>query len=197
MRLDGTADAAACADAVEAMLAGGLVIVPTDTVYGVAAHPGRPGAVKGLFAAKGRDAGKPIPFLAADIASVKRAGAVFEGAAAALAAAFWPGPLTLVLPVAGSDPEGFRIPAFDPALMLLRAAGGLLRVTSANLSGEPAALTAAAAAHALGASVAAVLDAGPSPGGAASTVVAFRAGRPVVLREGALAAAAIMEACNA
>ena len=166
---------------------GSLVIVPTDTVYGVAAHPDMPGAVERLCAAKGRDRAKPIPLLAAARREVERYGAIFGPAEKALAERFWPGPLTLVLRVPGGGTEGFRVPQHATMLALLEACGGLLRVSSANRSGEPPALTADAARRALGADAAFVVDAGPVPGGVASTVVRLTAQRGVeVLREGAI-----------
>lgn len=181
--------------AVEALKSGGLVIMPTDTVYGVAADAAVPGAEALIYAAKKREAGKPIPLLAASVEAIRNHGAVLGDIEAKLAARFWPGPLTMVLKTAGHGKrgdEGFRIPDHAQALDLLRAAGGVLRVTSANESGRPPALTAGAARGALGEHVAVVLDAGPAPGGTASTVVRVEerkaAGEPeiVVLREGAV-----------
>ena len=136
--------------AAEALRRGALVILPTDTVYGVAVDPAAAGALERIYAAKGRDPGKPVPFLAADAAEVARAGAVMGWRARRLARRYWPGPLTLVLPM-GDGFEGFRVPDHPVTLAVLRAAGGLLRVTSANLSGQPAASDAAAAAAALAA----------------------------------------------
>ena len=87
--------------AAEWLRKGSLVIVPTDTVYGLAAQPDLPGAVERLCQAKGRDRAKPIPLLAATMSDVERCGAVFGPASRALAERFWPGPLTLVLRVRG------------------------------------------------------------------------------------------------
>jgi L-threonylcarbamoyladenylate synthase len=167
-------------------------------VYGVAAHPAARDAVSRLFVVKGRDGGKPIPYLAAGIAEVEGAGVILCECERRLAERFWPGALTLVLRPA--DPgekwtEGFRVPAHEGLMRLLRMCGGLLRVTSANLSGDPPALTAAAAMAALGAGVGWALDGGRSPGGVASTVVRVDNGRPVVLRPGALSVEQITEAC--
>lgn len=167
---------------------GGLVIIPTETVYGVAAHPGAAEAARRLAAVKGRDSGKPIAFLAAGIDDVKRCGVAWDSVSARLADRFWPGPLTMVLDLEGRDgeTEGFRVPDFDVTRQLLRRCGGLLRVTSANLSGEPAALTAGEAVRALGGAVELVIDAGRVPGGTASTVVRVAAGEITILREGAM-----------
>lgn len=164
---------------------GGLVIMPTDTVYGVAADPANADAVRHLYVAKGRDDGKPVALLAADLAAVEKYGAVLSPTERALAQAFWPGALTLVLKTA-TGPEGFRVPDCAVACELLRAAGGVLRVTSANRSGEPPALTAAAATSALQGFVDATIDGGPSTGGVASTVVEVDGSKIRVLREGAL-----------
>ena len=88
---------------------GGVAVIPTDTVYGLAAHPAHPDAVERLYSIKGRDARKPIALLAADADAVAAFGATLPPAAATLAAERWPGALTLVLPC-GDDFEGFRVP---------------------------------------------------------------------------------------
>jgi len=181
--------------AVEALGKGSLVIMPTDTVYGVAADPAVPGAVERIFAAKGRDRDKPIPLLAAGIEDVRKYGAVLGRAERELASRYWPGPLTMVLKV-GDREEGFRVPDHGVALALLREAGGVLRVTSANISGAPPALTAEAAATALGDRVEEVLDAGHVPGGKPSTVVRATGERIEILREGAIPSRDILEAAS-
>jgi L-threonylcarbamoyladenylate synthase len=177
--------------AVRALQEGKLVIIPTETVYGVAAAPGVAGALDLIYAAKERDRGKPIPWLAASLEAVEKAGGVLPPWARRLARRYWPGPLTLVATCHGSQ-EGFRVPDHPVALAVLTQAGGVLRVTSANLSGEPAARTAASAAAALGSHVALVLDAGPSPLGVESTVVEATGAAPVILRQGALSREAVM-----
>lgn len=184
--------------ALEALRAGGLVVLPTDTVYGVGCLPGAPGGIAALFAAKGRPRAKAIPVLGArraDLAAV----AVFDARADALAARFWPGPLTLVLPRApGFDHDlggedlatvALRVPAHPLARALLSASGPLA-VTSANRSGEPPAATVEQARAALGGAVAVYLDGGPSTG-EPSTVARLTAGGVEVLRAGALDAAAL------
>lgn len=194
------ADSARLAEAVrraaDVLAAGGLVVLPTDTVYGVAADGRLPGAEERLARAKGRPEDKPIPLLAAGLAEVENYGAALTPAERRLAEAFWPGPLTLVLrvPRAGAAArEGFRVPDCATALALLRAVGGVLRVTSANRSGEPPALTAAQAADALGASVELFLDGGPAPGGVPSSVVQIEEGGLNVLRAGAIPEAALRQ----
>ena len=178
--------AAAAARAADALAAGALVVLPTETVYGLAADARRPDALARIYGAKRRDAGKPVAFLASDRDAVEAAGAILSPAARALAARFWPGALTLVLP-RGDGFEGFRVPDHDLARDIVRRCGGVLRVTSANLSGEPAALTAGEALRTLEASVELVLDAGPVTGGEASTVVRVTVERVEVLRQGPVA----------
>jgi len=177
---------AAAARAADALAAGALVVLPTETVYGLAADARRPDALARIYGAKRRDAGKPVAFLAADSDAVEAAGAILSPAARDLAARYWPGALTLVLPC-GEGFEGFRVPDHELARDIVRRCGGLLRVTSANLSGEPAALTAADALRTLGEAVELVLDAGPVTGGEASTVVRVTAERVEVLRQGPIA----------
>jgi L-threonylcarbamoyladenylate synthase len=188
-------DPAGIAEAVAVLNRGGLVIIPTDTVYGLAAHPNVPGAEERMYRAKCRDPRKPIPLLAAGRGDVEAYGAALGPAERRLADAFWPGALTLILAARGRE-EGFRVPDDALARLILRAAGGLLRATSANLSGDPPALTAQEAAAALGPAVDFVVDAGPVRGGMASTVVKVERGQPRVLRAGALAPAEIERACR-
>jgi L-threonylcarbamoyladenylate synthase len=177
--------AATIAEALAAFKRGELVIVPTETVYGLAADDRNPAALEKLFEAKGRPKDKPIALLAAAIAELERHGAQLPPAARRLAEKFWPGPLTLVL----DSPAGwlgFRIPDHPVILALLRAWGGVLAVTSANRSGEPPATTAAAALAALEPFVALALDAGPAAGGIPSSVVKVDGERVEILREGAI-----------
>ena len=171
--------------AVEVLEAGGLVVLPTDTVYGVAAHPAVTGAQERLFSVKGRDRSKPVPLLADGVEGVVRYGARLGPKERRLAERFWPGPLTLVLEV-GFGREGFRVPDHPFAMALLKAVGGVLRVTSANLSGDPPALTATEAVRALGGVVELVLDGGPVRLGQPSTVAKIENGDLCIIREGAL-----------
>lgn len=171
--------------AAAALKAGFLVVIPTDTVYGIAADPSLDGARDRIYEAKKRDRGKPIPILVTGIGQAGRMGAQLDGRARKLAERFWPGPLTMVLRTA-SGFEGFRAPAHPAALALIEACGGALLATSANISGEPAARTAAEAALKLGSSVGFVLDTGPAPAGTESTVMKIDGNEIVYLREGAL-----------
>lgn len=164
--------------------AGGVAVIPTDTVYGIAAHPAHPEAVRRLQTIKGRPSGKPIALLVADMAAVRTFGAVFPPGAERLAERYWPGALTLVLPC-GDGYEGFRVPDFPLTRRLLALCGGALRVTSANVSGGQPALSAAQSLRDVGLEADLVVDGGIAPGGTASTVVKFDPlGRYTVLREG-------------
>lgn len=178
-------------EAARALNNGSLIILPTETVYGVAAHPGVEGASERIYAAKERDRGKPIPLMASGLENVQRQGADLRPWAYRLAKRYWPGPLTLVLKCGGRT-EGFRVPDHAVALAVVKAAGGILRVTSANISGEPAARSVSAAMEALGGRVALALDAGPSRLGVESTVVDATGDSPVILRQGALTREAVM-----
>ena len=183
--------------AAELLKQGELVVVPTETVYGVAARADAPDAMARLYAAKGRDAAKRIALFAADLAAARAAGAQADEIAARLAAAFWPGPLTLVLSAAAGEWIGFRCPDHPVALAWLRALDGIVpAVTSANRSGAPAAKTAAEAWDALAPHVSLALDAGPVAVGAASTVVKVAAGAVEILRPGPIDRAALERAAR-
>lgn len=191
------ADPAAIRRAADLLRAGELVIVPTETVYGVAARADSPAALAKLCAAKGRDEAKRIAFFAANLAAARAAGAQADEIAERLAAAFWPGPLTLVLPAAAGEWIGFRCPDHSVALAWLRALDGIVpAVTSANRSGAPAAKTAAEAWDALAPHVALALDAGPVAVGAASTVVKVAGGAVDILRPGPIDRAALERAAR-
>ncbi len=157
---------------------GGLVIYPTDTVYGLGCDPFNIDAVKLIFKTKG-DRKKPLPILASDIESIEKI-AFLSRRARKLASKFWPGPLTLVLPKKSILPDvvtcnlgsvGVRIPMHDIANQLIRMSGGLLVGTSANKTGEIPARTAYEATALLGKEVKLILDAGPAPLGTSSTIV--------------------------
>ena len=191
-------DPEALSRAAEALRRGQLVVLPTDTVYGVAAWPWSEAALARLYAAKGRPQEKAIPVLVGEKAHLARVASGLPPCARCLAARFWPGALTLVVPKHPDLPErlspaptvGVRMPDHPDALALLRLTGPLA-VTSANLSGRPPARTAAEAAAQLGNAVALILDAGPAPGGQPSTVVDCTTTPPRVLRPGPVAAAEV------
>jgi len=189
------ADAAAC------LRAGGLVAVPTETVYGLAADATSDAAVAAIYAAKERPAINP---LIAHVLSLEaaREHALFGPEAERLARAFWPGPLTLVLPVAatcrvsllaraGLDTLALRAPADETARALIEAAGVPLAAPSANRSGRVSPTTAAHVVADLDGRVDWILDGGPCRYGLESTIVEFRAGRAALLRPGAITREAI------
>ena len=183
------------AAAVETLRAGGIVALPTDTVYGIAVALGIPGGIERLFRAKDRPPDRGIMLLLDDAAQAAAIG-VMGPAAAALAAAFWPGGLTVVVPqrpdvplpavlTGGAATIGLRVPD-HAAPRALAAAAGPLPTTSANVSGLPEARDATEILAQLGEAVDLILDGGPAHGGLASTVVDCSGARPVILREGAI-----------
>ena len=182
--------------AAEFVRAGELVIVPTETVYGVAARADSPEAMARLYAAKGRDEAKRVAFFAENIEAVRAAGIHVSEVAERLAAAFWPGPLTMVLQNAAGGWDGFRVPDHAVALAWVRELGLLPAVTSANCSGESAACTAQEAWAALQPHVALALDAGPAEGGLASTVVKITGNVVEILRAGPIGREALERAAG-
>lgn len=172
--------------AAEILTNGGVIVLPTDTVYGLAAHPDFPETIHRIYDIKGRAENKPIAFLASDCDTPVQYGAEFSPAAQKFAAAFWPGALTIVADCRGTS-EGFRVPDMQITREIIAACGGLLRVTSANLSGQPAATSAD---HESVINIASmcdlVIDNGPCPCGTASTVIRDFAGKWAVLREGSI-----------
>ena len=173
----------------EVLNRGGVAVIPTDTVYGLAARPDFPAAVERLYTIKGREAKKPIALLASDIEAIARFGFPISGKARELAERHWPGALTLVIasPDEPGRSEGFRIPDHDRTRALISACGGVLRVTSANLSGRRPATDAPQALADVGLSADCVVDDGISPGGVPSTVVRVNPdGSLEILREGAI-----------
>jgi L-threonylcarbamoyladenylate synthase len=197
---------AARAEAAGLLRAGGIVAVPTDTVYGIAADIALSDAIERLFAAKRRAPEKAVAVLLADVDQAEAIG-VLEPAARVLGERFWPGGLTLVLPVrpgvqlprvlaAGAPTIGVRVPDHAAPRALARILGPL-PTTSANVSGQPDARDAQEIAALLGSAIALVIDGGPIHGGPASTVVDCTLDLPVVLREGAIPAADIADALKA
>jgi L-threonylcarbamoyladenylate synthase len=183
----------AIAAAVEVLRAGGVVGFPTDTLYGLAVDPRRRDAVERLFALKGRDATAAVPLVASSLEQAVLA-ADFTEAERRAAAAFWPGPLSIVAranasivreALGGQTTVAIRVPAHEIARALARAFGFPITATSANRSGEPGADSADAVAIAL-ADVDALVDGGRAPGGAPSTIISFDDRRPVLVREGAV-----------
>lgn len=189
-------------DALEALRSGEVVVMPTDTVYGLACLPSFPSAVSRVFDLKGRPDGKALPVLGAN-AEVLADVAAFDDRSVELARRFWPGPLTMVLPRAEgftfylgdeeSDSVAVRVPQNEIALELLSEAGPLA-VTSANLSGHPPATTLEEAEAVFGSEVSAYVDGGESRG-VPSTIVSLM-GDLLVLREGGVTAAELKDASD-
>jgi L-threonylcarbamoyladenylate synthase len=177
--------------AAEALRRGELVVLPTDTVYGIAAHPSLPGAIARVYAVKERPAEKALPLL---VASADQAATVVAVSplAARLMAAFWPGGLTLVLHArAGGETLAVRMPDHAVPLALIAALGAPLATTSANRSGQPSCTTAAAVQAQLPRGYAVLVDGGPSPGGLDSSVLDLSGAAPRLLRAGAIPTAAL------
>lgn len=188
--------------AAAALRAGALVVYPTETFYGLGALATLPAALERLATAKLRPEGKPLPLVAADAEAAFRLWARVPDEAARLAERFWPGPLTLVAPAAPGLPGalvqdggvGVRVPGSALARSLARMAGGPVVSTSANPSGGPPPASPEALDAGLLSRVDLVLDGGPTPGGAPSTVVRLGDGPPALVREGAVPWAAVEEA---
>lgn len=197
-----TASPAAVAQAAEILKAGGLAAFPTETVYGLGADAGNGEAVARLYAAKGRPSFNPLIAHVADLAAARRL-ATFNPAAECLACAFWPGPLTLVLPkrpdapvsdlaTAGLDTIALRLPNHPVARDLLAAFGGPVVAPSANRSGHVSPTTAAHVLADLDGRIDLIVDGGPTQVGVESTIVACLNG-PALLRPGGIARGAIEE----
>ncbi|MDT5082753.1 MAG: L-threonylcarbamoyladenylate synthase [Mycobacterium sp.] len=192
---------AGIASAVSALKGSGLVVLPTDTVYGIGADAFDGAAVAALLAAKGRGRDMPVPVLVGSWHTIDGLVYSVPPSARELIRAFWPGALSLVVRQAPSlqwdlgDANGtvmLRMPLHPVAIELLREVGPMA-VSSANVSGRPAAVTAADARNQLGDLVEVYLEAGPSARQAASTIVDLTSAQPRVLREGPITAAAIAE----
>lgn len=182
--------------AANALRAGKLVILPTETVYGLAADAGDPSAVAAIFEAKGRPRFNPLISHVPDAAEAETI-AIFDARARALAEAFWPGPLTIVAPVrdrdrvcdlarAGLDSVAVRVPGHARARVVIAAAGCPVVAPSANRSGRPSPTTFADAVEETGFAVQAAVDGGPCPVGVESTVVSVLDGRVALLRPGSV-----------
>jgi L-threonylcarbamoyladenylate synthase len=196
-----SAEPAGLAEAAALLRAGGLVAFPTETVYGLGADATSEVAVAKIYAAKRRPAFNPLIVHVENRAAAEAQG-IFTREAAALAEAFWPGPLTLVLPLApgatvselaraGLASLALRVPAHPVAKNLLAATGLPLAAPSANLSGRVSPVTAAHVREDLDGAVDAILDAGSAPIGIESTIISCLGPQPELLRPGGIARAAI------
>jgi L-threonylcarbamoyladenylate synthase len=184
----------------DVLRAGGVVAYPTDTFYGLAVDPRNGDAVAALFALKGRDAGKPSPLIVSSIEQARLA-VQFNPVAETLAARFWPGPLSLVLPVTpalcraafgGGTTAAVRVPDHAVARAVAEAFGFCITATSANVSGRPPARTPAEIDPEVVARVDLVID-GVTPGGEPSTIVDVTGATPQLVRAGAIAWERVLE----
>jgi len=177
--------------ALEVLQKGGLIAFPTDTVYGVGALAFDGKAVESIYKAKDRPIEKAIPVLIADAADMEKVGMDIPEIAYQLAARFWPGPLTCIVPkqptlpesVSATDTVGVRVPDHQVARALLRAAGPMA-VTSANISGQPSPSTAQEVLAQLGGRIDMIIDGGTIPGRIPSTLVDCTGKELKILREG-------------
>jgi len=199
-----TAEAAALAAAAGALADGGLVVYPTETVYGLGADASNPRALERLVAVKGREPGKPISVLVSDLRMLGDLVSEVPPLAARLLRRFWPGPLTIVLaaratlsPLLTGDDGGIgvRLSSHATATALVRALGRAVTAPSANPAGQPPPLTVHDARAYFGPRVDFYLDGGPVRGEPASTVVDARAELQVI-REGAISRATLLAALS-
>ena len=188
--------------AAAAIIEGGVVGMPTDTLYGLAADPFNEAAVARIFTAKGRAVELALPLVAADVDQVAESIGALPPIAAALAGRFWPGPLTLLLPAparmaaavsGGTGRVGVRVPAHAVTTGLCRASARPLTATSANLSGQPPSSDPGEVAAALDGRIDLLLDAGRTPGGPPSTIVDVTGALPTLVRSGAVPWERILE----
>ena len=190
-RLEATAMDAAAALVRE----GGVIVYPTETFYGLGGDPRRAAAIERIFQIKGRSFHKPLPLIASRLDSLRSAVGDWPSTAQKLADAFWPGPLTLILPAHPALPSmlhaqtgkiAVRVSSHPVATALAAAVGGLLISTSANTSGEPACSNPEDLSESLLHRVDGLLHGGRLPGGAPSTIVDVSVHPPRLVREGIL-----------
>jgi L-threonylcarbamoyladenylate synthase len=182
--------------ALDLLRSGGLVVFPTDTVYGLAAYPWDDEAVRRLYQVKERPKDLPIPLLLSDAGQLDQV-AVLSERCRGLPARFWPGPLTLVLPkkavvsevISQRPTVAVRVPDSSLARDVIRGAGGVLAVTSANISGEASPVTAQEVEVQLGGRIPLILDGGACPVGVASTILDCSVSPPLLLRRGVISKA--------
>jgi len=189
------------AQALEILRSGGLIACPTDTVYGVGALAFDSKAVESIYASKDRPVEKAVPVLISDADALEEVGINIPDAARKLAAHFWPGPLTILVPQRADLPEsvsatstvGVRVPDHAVARALLRAAGPMA-VTSANISGGQNPVTAREVYEQLGGRIDLIIDGGKTPGGIPSTLVDCTGQEIEILRQGPLSLEEILSA---
>lgn len=195
--------------AAETLCAGGVVVLPTDSVYGIccAATPGNPAHAR-IFEVKRRDRAQTLPWFVADVADLERYGRDVPAWALRLAERYWPGALTIVVRASDAVPPEYaqtstggstvalRVPGSELDRAIVRAVGSPLAQTSANLHGASAATSGGALDPTIARAVDLVIDAGPAPVGVASTIVDATGDEPRVLRAGALTEAEVLLATH-
>jgi L-threonylcarbamoyladenylate synthase len=181
--------------AVDVLRDGGVIAMPTDTLYALTAPASDSEAVRRVFAIKRREVTNPLPLFVADLAMAERVG-VFDETSRKLAHRFWPGQLTIVVrkqpgfeseALSGGDTVGLRVPDSEIARAVIGGLGQPVTATSANLSGGPDPVSADEVRRQIGEQVDLILDAGPAPLGVASTIVDCSGGSLAILRQGAIA----------
>jgi L-threonylcarbamoyladenylate synthase len=188
-------DAGVIGTAARAIRAGGIVAMPTDTLYGLAANPFDAAALAAIQRLKERPEERAVPLVAADVEQISATLGVLPMLARLLAVRFWPGPLTMLMQAparlpaevtGGTGRVGVRVPAHAVARALCAACGTPLTATSANKSGQPATNDPDAVAASLGSGIDLLLDAGVTPGGPPSTIIDVTDATPRVIRQGAI-----------
>jgi L-threonylcarbamoyladenylate synthase len=183
--------------AAEQLASGGVIALPTDTVYGIAASLAHPDALRRIFEIKGRPANSPLPVLVASPVTAQHLSDNISTDVELLLDRYWPGPLTIVVPArpgmpvevtAGGTTVGLRMPNHPLAIEVINRAGGAIACTSANRSGEAPACDAQRVAATIGDDLDLILDGGIAPGGVPSSVIDFLGGELHILRDGAIPA---------
>jgi L-threonylcarbamoyladenylate synthase len=194
----------AIAQAGDRIAEGGVVAIPTDTVYGICASLAHPDAIERLYQIKRRDARLTIPILVSSIDSLRHVTSPtgLDRRIELMLERFWPGALTFALEsrggvpalvVAGDQTVGARLPNHPLAIEVISRAGGAVACTSANISGQSECRTALEVARSIGHDLDLIVDGGQTPGGRASTVVRLNAEGPVILRQGPISEAEILK----
>ena len=192
-------------EAVRSLNSGGVVVFPTDTLYGLGADVFSLAALQRIFSIKGRRADLALPVLVAGLDQVEAVAQPMSAQAQRLAERFWPGPLTLVMPrspdlpglvTGGADTVAVRMPGHPVPLELARRLGRPITGTSANRSGQPDLLDLSALENQLGNLVDHIIQTGPVPAGTASTIVNVTGDTPQLLRGGAISLEEILEAAG-
>ena len=187
-------EADVCVEAVQCLKSGGIIAIPTDTVYGLGTDPFNASAVQKLYTIKGRPDGKPIPLVLSSVEDVHRVAQNLPDYFFHLTDRFWPGGLTVIveakdlLPVltAGGNTVGVRIPDNPLLLKILKTFGGPAAITSANLSGEPPATSPQEIGEELASRIDVIVDGGKTPGPIPSTVYDISVSPPLIRRHGVI-----------